>query len=442
MVIDQLVGPLGQIIVYGTIAVVVVVAMLIIACFVTPGCIGYECFRPKKKVLPSPPNTNGKINDNLRLNDVSYRSWRINSLYNNNENGTISEDSVSHRDSFNSNNSQTETVNTSSVINLVPKKEKNEKKDRDFPTEITLSLRYLPHCEGVTSSKLVIGIEAISGLPPKQYNCTVEPYVVLDIIKQTWAHGKRKKIYSFRTRGVKHTASPIFKESFVVTGMTASEMKEWILNFEAYDHDRYANHTRLSELQVPLRDVKKIFVSPETHLLNFRMKPSRQEYGNILLGVSYLPTAQRLSINVMKLRNIKFIPAVSSVNKFNPYVRILMLNGKTGRRIKKRKTRSIPATPEPEFNETLTFDLPATQCDTLQFLIILCSKASPDSNAPMMSEVPSDSEDSVSSYQRPKDVCIGKIALGKGVRGVTERLHWFSVLQNPRKLVTVWHTLK
>lgn len=58
------------------------------------------------------------------------------------------------------------------------------------------------------------------------------------------------------------------------------------------------------------------------------------------------------------------------------YVRILMLNGKTGRRIKKKKTKIIPGNPEPEFNETLTFDLPATQMDTLQFLIILCSKVS------------------------------------------------------------------
>ena len=55
---------------------------------------------------------------------------------------------------------------------------------------------------------------------------------------------------------------------------------------------------------------------------------------------------------------------------------------------------------------------------------------------------PSDSEDSVNSYKKSKDIFIGKVALGKGVRGPTERLHWFSVLQNPRKLVTVWHTLK
>jgi len=443
MWIDIFFGPLGQIIIYSTIAVVVVITLLIIACFITPGCIGYECVRPKKK-KPVSSKSSDKSNENLKLNDVSYRSWRLGSLYDN-RNGTINEDTIPSPDPFtmfNTNNIHFETIDTSSVLNLVPKK-KDEIKDKIFPTELTLSLRYLPYCEGVTASKLVIGIEALSGLPPKQYNCTIEPYVILEIIKQSWSHRKRQKLYSFKTKVVKHTASPIFRESFVISGVIPHEMKDWLLNIEAYDNDRYANPTKLCELLVRLKDMQRILFTPQIHLFNYEMKQSKQEYGNILLGVSYLPTAQRLSINVMKLRNIKFTPAISSLNEFNPYIRILMLNGKTGRRVKKKKTKYLVATAEPEFNETLTFDLPSSQMDTLQFLIILCSKVVQDNiSVSMMNEIPSDGEDSVVSYQKPKDVCIGKVALGKGVRGVNERLHWFSVLQNPRKLVTVWHALK
>lgn len=58
----------------------------------------------------------------------------------------------------------------------------------------------------------------------------------------------------------------------------------------------------------------------------------------------------------------------------DPYVRILMLNGKTGKKIKKKKTKFLNAVMQPEFNETLTFDLPITQLDTVQFLIVLCNK--------------------------------------------------------------------
>lgn len=58
----------------------------------------------------------------------------------------------------------------------------------------------------------------------------------------------------------------------------------------------------------------------------------------------------------------------------DPYVRVLMLNGKTGKKIKKKKTKFLSAVMQPEFNETLTFDLPITQLDTVQFLIVLCNK--------------------------------------------------------------------
>ncbi|XP_011494533.1 PREDICTED: synaptotagmin-1-like [Ceratosolen solmsi marchali] len=441
MVNDDFLGPLGQIIVYCTIFVVVISVILIIACLITPGCIGYECVRPRKKSEQSvSAKQNNKPNDNLNLNDISYRSWRLGSLYDT-ENGTICE---SPGDSFNSDNSQFRIADSTTVMNLAPPpKQKKSNKEKEFPTEITLSLRYLPYCEGLTASKLVIGIEALSGLPPKQYNCTMEPYVSLDVFKQFWTHRKKQKLYTFKTKCIRHTANPIFRESFVIAGATAKDIRDWILNIEAYDHDRYANDTKLCELQVPFKDAKKLFLNPETHLFNLQMKKSREEFGNILLGISYLPTAQRLTIKVMKLRNVKFVPVVLNLNEFNPYVRILLLNGKTGRKIKKKKTKFIRANAEPEFNETLTFDLPVSQIDILQFLIILCSKASlEDNNVPMMNELPSDSEDSVNSFQKSKDVSIGKIALGKGVRGATERLHWFSVLQNPRKLVTVWHTLK
>lgn len=202
-----------------------------------------------------------------------------------------------------------------------------------------------------------------------------------------------------------------------------------------------------------------------------------------------------------------------------------MLNGKTGRKMKKKRTKFLRSTAQPEFNETLTFDLLHNQLDTVQFLIVLCSKVNEqlrlrktlkdeeklnksvklrnllqclsriyatirllwrksrgcadhgeyelrwereldqeserlalclcryklkESFAYFQMNVeeagntdhPSDSEDSVNSYRRSKDVFIGKVALGKGVRGSEERLHWFSVFQNPRKLVTIWHTLK
>ncbi|XP_076162575.1 synaptotagmin 20 [Ptiloglossa arizonensis] len=445
MVRDDIFGPWGRIIVIAVAALAIVAALLVITCFLTPGCLGYECIRKRKREAKSVPlRVKSKENENVKLNDVSYRSWRLGSLYEDSNNGTFDENAAANQGtSWNSNNDRLEYTNTSSTLNLVQKsKQKPDKKQREFPTELTMSLQYLPpHEDGITG-KLVVGIEALSGLPPKQYNCTLEPYVALNITKQSWSYRKRQKLHSFRTRGVRHTASPIFKETFVVANVKPHEVKEWILDFAAHDHDRYANDTELCTLKVPMKDLKQILQSPEIHMFNFKMKPSNMEFGNILLGISYLPTAQRLTINVIKLREVKLAPAVLSSRDFHPYVRVLMLNARTGQKIKKKKTKLGCASLQPEFNETLTFDVSYNQLDVVQFLVVLCSKTLPSQVPPNTVDHPSDSEDSVTSSYKSRDVHIGKVALGKGVRGSTERLHWFSVLQNPRKLVTVWHVLK
>ncbi|XP_033222174.1 synaptotagmin-5-like [Belonocnema kinseyi] len=441
MVYDEIFGPWGRVLLVCFGAAVFLITLLIVACFVTPGCIGYECIRPRKKENKLPPLNFKRPNEDLKLNDVSYRSWRLGSLYEESNNETIGETPEMTRDSFNSSNSQFECTETSSTLNLVPiDKQRSNKKEKEFPTELTMSLRFLPPCVNLITGKLLIGIEALSGLPPKQYNCTLEPYVIVNVVKQLWPSRKKQLLYSFKTNGIRHTASPIFKETFAIANVTMQDIKDWILDIIALDHDRYANHTQMCTLTVPLKEVKRMFISPETHMLNYHMKASNQEFGKILLGVSLLPTAQRLTINVMELRDLKFVPAVSDINQFNPYVKVLMLNGKTGRKIKKRKTKFLRATNNPAFNEVLTFDLPFNQFDTLQFLIVLCSKVLIEETT--SNDHPSDSEDSLYSYKKSKDIFIGKVALGKGVRGSTERLHWFSVLQNPRKLVTVWHTLK
>ncbi|XP_012271098.1 synaptotagmin-5 [Orussus abietinus] len=435
-------GRWGRILLVVVGAAIMLVAVLLIACFFTPGCLGYECIRKRRKESSvESSRLKGQNKENLKPTDVSYRSWRLGSLYENSNNGSVSECAESPGNTITTNKESNESIGTAFKSTLVqPEKQKNESALREFPTELTMSLQYLPPCGEKVTGKLVIGIEALSGLPPKQYNCTLEPYVALNIVKQSWSHRRRQKLHSFRTRSIRHSASPIYRETFVVADAKPLEVKEWILDITAHDQDRYANHTELCALKVPLKEVKMIFASPEIHLFNYKMKPSYQEYGKILLGVIYLPTAQKLTINVMKACDLKFPLTVETIQNFNPYVRIVMLNGKLGRKIKKRRTKSLHAAAQPEFNETLTFDINRDQLDLVQFLVVLCSKISVEEST--NNEQPSDDEGSVNSSKRSPDVFIGKVALGKGVRGSTERLHWFSVLQNPRKLVTVWHTLK
>jgi len=112
-----------------------------------------------------------------------------------------------------------------------------------------------------------------------------------------------------------------------------------------------------------------------------------------------------------------------------PYVRVIQLHGFTGRAIKRKKTTFKQGTECPEFNETLTFDLYPNQLDTTTFLLLLCSRTV--------------TEESIGQTGRKfKDRCLGKVALGSHVAGKGERDHWLAVIQNPRRVVSAWHTIK
>ncbi|XP_011057976.1 PREDICTED: uncharacterized protein LOC105148141 isoform X10 [Acromyrmex echinatior] len=233
MLHEDFLGPWGLLIVIVIGVGIILIALLLFVCFLMPGCIGYEYFRKQRKEVKSVPlQTKNQEKENLKLNDVSYRSWRLGSLYENDNNGTISENAESQRNSFNSTTAQYKNMDCSSTLNLIyPDKQKNDKKMKEFPIELTMSLQYLPPCDNIIPGKLVIGIEALCGLPPKQYNGTLEPYVVLNIMKQSWSYKKRQKLHSFRTRGIKHTANPIYKETFVIANIKPQEAKIHTLKY-------------------------------------------------------------------------------------------------------------------------------------------------------------------------------------------------------------------
>ncbi|XP_053595196.1 synaptotagmin-9 isoform X2 [Microplitis demolitor] len=376
MFLEELVRPLSHMILLligiGTILLVLV----LIVCFSVPKCFGYECLKAKR-------NQKNKTvaewqadhpNGHIKLGDISYRSWRLGSLY---DNGSICKNGESFKDWSQSDCLDFDSQKKSSSVSLVDQGNlTNMKKIQEFPTELTLILQFLPTIDEPksTKGKLVISIEALSNIPPKQYNCAIKPYVVVKIVKQLWTPKNQNVLHSFRTRSIRHTVNPVYSETFVIEDVNVCSTKDWILSISVFDNDRYANHTELSTIQIPFKDLRKIFTNPEMNLFNYKMKQSNQEFGNILLGVTYLPTAQRLSITIMKIRNLKCLTGTSLPTELNLYVRVLMLYGKTGRKIRKKKTRMLGPAMGVELNETLTFELSCNQLDTVQFLLILCSK--------------------------------------------------------------------
>lgn len=90
---------------------------------------------------------------------------------------------------------------------------------------------------------------------------------------------------------------------------------------------------------------------------------AKVDLGDIMVSMSYLPSAERLTIVLIKARNLKVVDM--SRNSSDPYVKLSLIQN--GKKIKKRKSGVYRNTICPVFNEALTFDISK---DTLKTCII------------------------------------------------------------------------
>ncbi|XP_069702794.1 synaptotagmin-5-like [Periplaneta americana] len=431
-------GPWGKVLVMAIGAGVVMITLIIVVCFVGPGCWGYEWIHreeEERRRRRRAEKTKEQIpTDSLKLVDYGY-PWKRDPIpaYANydtvSSTGSLIGRMPSHRDSTYSSMSEAtdnRSLSTKSVTT-------EDSCSTDFsapsgPAVLTMSLQFVSSDEN-GSGKLVIYIKDVKGLPPREYAGGLEPYLVLQVVRTTWPLHRRAgpPVHQLRTRTLRHSFNPFFDQTFVLD-VKRSDLKEWSLKVTAYDQDKYCSATELCEVNLALRDIKGLTSAEDALSITCKLIKTNREVGDILFGVSYLPTAQRISISVIKANNLKYLDIVESIADFNPYVRVVQLNGSTGRSLKRKKTAFKIATESPEFNETLTFDLVPSQLETATFLVLLCSRDSDAATA--------------AGDKRSRDKCLGRVALGGHVAGKRERDHWLSVMQSPRRVVSMWHTLK
>ena len=61
-----------------------------------------------------------------------------------------------------------------------------------------------------------------------------------------------------------------------------------------------------------------------------------------------------------------------------PYIRILQVSSKNGKVIRKKKTSVKSGTSEPEFNETLHFDLQQQHVENMIFIVMVSHRSVPE----------------------------------------------------------------
>ncbi|EGW14418.1 Synaptotagmin-9 [Cricetulus griseus] len=136
------------------------------------------------------------------------------------------------------------------------------------------------------------------------------------------------------------------------------------------------------------------------------------DLGELMFSLCYLPTAGRLTITIIKARNLK---AMDITGASDPYVKVSLMCD--GRRLKKRKTSTKRNTLNPVYNEAIVFDVPPESIDQIHLSI------------------------AVMDYDRVgHNEVIGVCHVGNEAERLG-RDHWSEMLSYPRKPIAHWHSL-
>ncbi|XP_066978341.1 synaptotagmin-1-like [Macrobrachium rosenbergii] len=317
---------------------------------------------------------------------------------------------------------------------------------------LTFGIQYIANTHDVNIGKLVITVLEGSGFSGKEYlGTSCDAYVKVVVTRERRSLRKQKSppLSVFRTRTIRHSRCPAFNQSFIMDA-DKNQLKELVVKLIVMDQDKWASPSTLGEVIQPLKDIKNLASIEHRTILSFSLSEPKIDIGEVLFGLSFLPTAQRLSVSVVKASNLRYQNLVEDLNDFHPFVRVMLISG-SGRLIKKKKTGWRSGTTIPVWNETLVFDITQAQMEHMTFILVLCTRhqlpltpCSSDTPYQSMETLPDlalSSDDADHGPQR-NDRYLGKVVLGCNVRKEDSRNHWNAILTCPRKVASQWHPLR
>ncbi|XP_014473911.1 PREDICTED: uncharacterized protein LOC106744029 [Dinoponera quadriceps] len=139
--------------------------------------------------------------------------------------------------------------------------------------------------------------------------------------------------------------------------------------------------------------------------------------GELMFSLSYLPTAERLTLVVVKARNLR--GANSSPGDF--FVKVYLLQ--QGKKMHKKKTSVKKGEKSPIFNEAIIFSVPAHSLQTVQVRLTVAELNGDQGGA------------SVKAYS-VGHIIVGSTSMGRALA------HWRQMLAALRRPVAMWHPLR
>ncbi|XP_053976419.1 synaptotagmin-10-like [Hylaeus volcanicus] len=271
--------------------------------------------------------------------------------------------------------------------------------EMEYAGRLHFALRYDKEIEG-----LVVKVLEARELPVKDVTGSSDPYIKIYLLPDS-----KKK---YHTKVHRKNLNPVFNETFIFS-VSYEELRERYLQFSVYDFDRFSRHDLIGQVVVKglleCTDLEQEI--PYTMNIMCPMQ-EKMDLGELMLSLCYLPTAGRLTVTIIKARNLK---AMDITGSSDPYVKVDLLC--QGKRIKKKKTAVKKNTLFPVYNEGLVFHVPEDNIKDVSLIV------------------------KVIDYDRiGSNELMGCTAIGSSFIGVG-RDHWLQMLNNKKNPVAQWYTL-
>ncbi|RZF44926.1 hypothetical protein LSTR_LSTR013116 [Laodelphax striatellus] len=232
-----------------------------------------------------------------------------------------------------------------------------------------------------------------------------DPYVRLTMSPEVDNRKRQTNIH-------RNDPNPFFDQHFKFP-VSHEDLHDKTLILQVFDYDRYSRNNVVGEVQIHMYELD-VTSSVEVWSEITKHKKPPEETQEILLSLSYLPSAERLTVVLLKARNL-FLPQNREV--IDPYVKVYLVIG--GKRVKKKKTAARKSCTNPVWNEALVFNVPSHSIPHSCIEVCLMDQADMVSNKGLL----------------------GTCVIGPHEEGPPQD-HWHDMTQSPRKAVAMWHSLR
>ncbi|KAJ8246023.1 hypothetical protein GJAV_G00262830 [Gymnothorax javanicus] len=216
-----------------------------------------------------------------------------------------------------------------------------------------------------------------------------------------------------RQTGVKRkTQNPVFEERFTFK-LPFLEAQRRTLLLSVVDFDKFSRHCVIGKVSMALSEVDLVKGGHWWKAL----VPSSQnevELGELLLSLTYLPSAGRLNVDIIRAKQLL---QTDMCQGSDPFVKVQLVSGL--KLVKTKKTSCMRGTIDPIYNESFSFRVVQEELNEVSLVFSVYGHNVKSSND-----------------------FVGRIVIGQFSTGPPETNHWRRLLESQRTPVEQWHSLR